>query len=50
MRDYGITAVDRALDVLAAFQQGATSLSLADLVRVTGVNKTTVPTSTSTTS
>lgn len=42
MREYGVGAVDRALDVLAAFQQGAGALSLADLVRLTGVNKTSV--------
>ncbi len=42
MADYGITAVDRALDVLAAFQQGTGSLGLAELARATGVNKTTV--------
>ena len=40
--DYGITAVDRALDVLAAFHTGCDSLGLADLARSTGVNKTTV--------
>lgn len=42
MREYGVAAVDRALDVLGAFQQGTGALTLADLVRLTGVNKTTV--------
>lgn len=42
MPEYGITAVDRALEVLAAFQQGSGALTLADLMRATQINKTTV--------
>ena len=42
MADYGIGSVDRALDVLSVFKDGADSLGLADLARLTGVNKTTV--------
>ena len=42
MADYAITAVERALDVLAVFERGPESLGLADLARETGVNKTTM--------
>ena len=42
MADYGIGSVDRALDVLAAFKDCGDPLGLADLARLTGVNKTTV--------
>ncbi|HRA23804.1 MAG TPA: IclR family transcriptional regulator [Usitatibacteraceae bacterium] len=42
MADYGIGSVDRALDVLAAFKDCDDPLGLADLARLTGVNKTTV--------
>lgn len=40
--EYGINAVDRALEVLAVFQQGKGALSLADLMRATQINKTSV--------
>lgn len=42
MAEYRITAVERALDVLAAFQRDADSLALSELARETGVNKTTI--------
>jgi len=41
MPDYGIVAVDRALEVLSAFRSESGSISLAELARLLNVNKTT---------